>query len=105
MKDINIEKLNENEFDNVIEKILASQKAKKSIFNKDKKLSKILLPEYIFYEINNAKPQNFKEYQVILFDELVKKFINGLPHTFDKFVVDFYEKGGYLYKYFAWNDE
>ena len=95
----------ENEFEKIKEKIFASQKAKKSIFNKEQKLSKILLPEYLFYEINNAKPQNFKEYQVILFDELVKKFINGLPRIFDKFVDDFYEIGGYLHKYFAWNNE
>lgn len=95
---------NEYEIKKLMDRYYASLKAKNAIFRKKEKLASVLLPEFLFTEINNIRPSKFKEYQIILFDNLIHHFINALPHMFNRFVDDFYETGGYIHKFFAWNN-
>ncbi len=89
----------------VLESILASSKAKSSIWNKQKQIDAIVLSDDLKMIIKKVMPEYQHEYQNDLFLKYTDDFIARLPTAFSKFDDNFYEVGSYLYKYFQWSND
>ncbi len=88
---------------NVLKSIATSSKIKTSVWNKDKKIEKILYSDNLRSQINNVMPSYKHQYQTDLFLKYTDDFVKRLPSAFNRFDDNFYEVGSYLYKFFQWS--
>lgn len=92
----------EARIEKIVKEISLTIKTKKSMWNKDKKLTEILFPNSLIVLINEIKPDYPHPYQNDLFLNYTYSFIKNLPTVFQNFNDTFYERGTYLHEYFQW---